>query len=89
MKYPKEIKGYTNMDDLANDLGNLRYDILAELLGKLSKKIEEDSANDFANNRPYLSSELFCASQALTNSTEDINKAWYYCKRNMNDEDCE
>ena len=89
MKYPKEIKGYESMEDLANDLGNLRYDILASLLKKLSNKIGEDSSKDFSNNMPYLANELYCAGSALSNSADDISKAWYYCKRNMNDEDCE
>lgn len=89
MKYPKEIEGYDSMQDLAEDLGNLRYDILAEFLSELSKKIYSDSANDHNNGRPLLAGELYCAGSALESVKESVDKAWYYCHRNMNDEDCQ
>jgi len=88
MKHPKEIKGYEDMSELATDISNLRYDKLSELLEKLSQTILSDAAYDFARRRPYLSSELYCAGTELERAAKDIDKAWYYCKRNMDDEDC-
>jgi hypothetical protein len=89
MKYPKMIKGYDDMKSLAEDLGDLRYDKLGELIEELSKKLYRDSAKDHNAGKPLLAGELYCAGGALESVKEALDKAWYYCHRNMDDEDCQ
>lgn len=71
-KVPKhpQLEG---MDKLVEDLGNLRYDSLAEFLNKLSKKLESDGHADEARGRMQLSKQLAYAAKSIGN-------AWKICK---------
>jgi len=89
MKYPKTIEGYEDMESLAEALGDLRYDKLGELIEELSKKLYRDSAKDHNSGKPFLAGELYCAGGALESVKVSIDKAWYLCHRNMDDEDCQ
>jgi hypothetical protein len=61
------------LQQLANDLGNLRYDSLAQFLHLLSDKIEQDGEADLGRNRPKLAGHLHRAA-------EEIARAWQLCK---------
>jgi hypothetical protein len=66
------------VEALVNDLGNLRYDSLANFLCLLSKKIDKDGQADLGRNRPQLSGHLMDAS-------ESISRAWTLCRPYMSD----
>ncbi|MCC3405754.1 MAG: hypothetical protein JGK17_09210 [Microcoleus sp. PH2017_10_PVI_O_A] len=49
MIHPQNVEKYAgNLTELAEDVGNLKYDALAEFLHVLSAKIEKDGAKDKA-----------------------------------------
>lgn len=62
-----------SMDDLIEDIGNLKYDALSDFLMKLSEKIEKDGNADFKRKRFKLAKELKQASV-------HINNAWIISK---------
>jgi hypothetical protein len=64
------------LDGLAEDLGNLRYDTLAEFLHKLSEKVEKDGLADEKRERHQLAKQLAFAAKHIGN-------AWTICKKYM------
>jgi hypothetical protein len=58
---------------LADDLGNLRYDALADFLELLAAKIDRDAAADAGRGRQQLAAEL-------KDAAEHIARAWRICK---------
>ncbi len=81
MQHPTQLKNYNgNLEELANELGNLRYDALSEFLQLLSQKLEKDSKADRDRNRLQLASHLKNTSLSLKESSESIRKAWKICE---------
>jgi len=73
MIHNTEINYLGGFDKLAEDLGNLRYDALAEFLNKLSKKLNKDSEADSNRERNQLAKQL-------TYAGKHIGNAWEICK---------
>lgn len=61
---------------LAEELGNLRYDALAEFLQLFSEKLAKDSLADEKRGRAKLATCLAQASNHLGQSAQEIQKAW-------------
>lgn len=72
-KYPGSLA------ELANDLGDLRYDALAEFLAHLSQKLTEDGNQDQERGRPQLAHRLIHSGNLLQASSKEIQKAWIIC----------
>lgn len=72
---------------LAEKLGNLQYDSLAEFLNALSIKLIIDAGNDASKNRHKLAEQLRKASDALLISFDAISEAWRLSKPFMETED--
>ena len=52
MKHKTYIEKYDgSLEELAEDIGNLRYDALTDLLKLLSAKLNKDSESDLFRNR--------------------------------------
>ena len=86
MKHPRWIKNYeNNFAQLAEEIGDLRYDSLAELLQLLSQKIEQDGINDHQGGRVQLAASLKKASVDLLNSAASIEVAWRISEPYMKD----
>ena len=82
MKHPIEITKYNGtLDELVEDIGNLRYDVLHDFIDKLSIKILKDATKDEKKGRKLLSKELFHASSLLFLIKHPLNKAWNICKK--------
>lgn len=62
--------------ELAQDLGDLRYDALAEFLRHLSLKLSADGKADDQRGRPRLSAALQGAAANLGAAAENIEQAW-------------
>jgi hypothetical protein len=75
MKHPTEIKNKVIVD-LVDEISNLRYDVLADFLVKLSDKIGEDGLTDKARGRPKLARALFLASDSLETASLAVQDAW-------------
>ena len=71
------VEGFDgSLEELAEKLGDLRYDTLVEFLGHFSQKIRMDGAKDQAGERYQLASSLFQAADEIEVVKESINKAW-------------
>ena len=69
-----------SMEELAADVGDLKYDALAEFLNLLARKIEADGDKDKARGRVKLAHELHSSADALRQSAESIDRAWVICE---------
>ncbi len=65
---------------LAEVLGDLKYDQLAEFLGHLSTKIATDAEKDRLRGRTQLALALYRAANHIQSSSEAIDKAWDICE---------
>lgn len=57
-KHKKSVGPYTDMSELAEDIGNLHYETLSDLMVELSNKLERDGMSDKERGRPILSNHL-------------------------------
>jgi len=68
-KHPSRLD-YIEFPELADDLGNLRYDKLADFLNLLSEKIDKDGKADALRKRPMLSRFLTQASTSISGAAK-------------------
>jgi len=82
--HPQRIVRYDGtLKELAEDIGNLRYDKQAELYNLLVEKHAEDSTNDRTGGRIQLSMMLSQISWQFVRLKESTLKAWEICKPYM------
>ena len=72
-----------SVEDLAEALGDLKYDALVEFLKLLATKIEKDGDKDKSRGRVKLAKHLHDSSRNLNESAESIEKAWVICEPYM------
>jgi hypothetical protein len=72
-----------NLDDLAANLGDLRYDALADFLKALAAKMAGDACKDEARGRRQLATALHAVAAHLSAAEEDVRRAWAICKPYM------
>src|SRR4051794_27404902 len=77
------------LSDLAEDIGNLKYDALAEFLHALSEKLAIDAGADQGRGRAKLAAALYDCSRHLDASATSIDAAWAIAKPFMDDKDKE
>ncbi len=70
----KKYKG--TLKDLSTDIGDLRYDALAEFLDLLSHKIQDDAQQDKERGRIKLAKELHHCAEQLKSAKLSIDRAW-------------
>ena len=88
MVHQQAVKGYSGTpEQLAEDIGNLRYDALAELLRLLAEKIQRDSAKDQARGRPKLAAALLGAADQTDAAALSIEGAWRLSEPHMTESD--
>lgn len=88
MKHKTWIDHYeNNLEQLAEKIGDLRYDTLAEFLELLALKIKKDGDKDAARGRRKLATQLYTSSETLQQSSKAIQKAWVICEPYMYPED--
>ena len=81
MIHKPHVENYPGiMSELAEEIGNLKYDALAEFLHLLANKIEEDGDKDKSRNRIKLAANLHNCSNNLRACKTDIDKAWVICE---------
>jgi hypothetical protein len=79
MIHKTEIEGFA-IQELADKIGDLRYDTLNELLIKLATKIKKDALKDRNRGRTKLANQLDNAAKNIELSAENIDKAWVICE---------
>jgi hypothetical protein len=81
MKHSDQVVHFDgDHQQLAEELGDLYYDSLAELLCKLGEKLERDAGADHRRGRMKLTAELAAAADHLYAAAERIAAAWLICK---------
>lgn len=81
MKHTEKVSNFVgNNRQLAEEMGDLYYDSLAELLWKLGEKLERDASSDHRRGRMKLTAELAAAADHLYAAAENIAAAWLICK---------
>lgn len=73
------IKHYPNLELLAQEIGDLRYDALKVFLHHIALKLKKDSEADAKRSRPQLAGSLMNASNFLETSAVEIGRAWKIC----------
>lgn len=68
---------------LAEDIGDLRYDVLAKFLRELADKLKRDSVADGERKRPQLASALLEASYGVETAAGNIDEAWRISEPHM------
>lgn len=79
----KDVFGVSDMEELANAIGDLHYETLTILMSKLSNKIKYDAEKDDNGGRKQLASTLYRASEQLKYVSEFIGDAWVISKKYM------
>jgi hypothetical protein len=79
MIHKTKIEGY-DLQTLANEIGDLRYDALQEFLLCLALKLKKDSLKDRMRGRTQLANQLDEASNHIEKSVDSIEKAWIICE---------
>lgn len=78
--HKRSIKYYQNLELLAEEIGNLRYDSLEEFLHFLAAKLKKDGEADAKNGRLQVANNLLSAAKFLEESSIEIRKAWRICE---------
>lgn len=81
MTHKSEVENYSgSMEELVEEIGNLKYDSLANFLDLLADKIHRDGKKDKERNRVKLANNLFHSAERIRESKEFIDKAWVICE---------
>ncbi len=84
MIHKDTIDNYSgSMQDLAEDLGNLKYDALGDFLELLAAKIQKDGNKDRSRGRVKLAADLQNCSNNLMKSAKSAHQAWIICEPYM------
>ena len=86
-KHPRNVGEYTDMKKLAEDIGNLHYETLVDLMIHMADKLEDDANSDKDKGRRKLSHHLNEASLNIVNASSDIDEAWRISKPFMKDDE--
>jgi ABC-type transporter Mla subunit MlaD len=87
-KHPTHIEGYYgSLEALANAVGGMRYDKLAEFLDYLANNVQQQAQNDADAGKTKLSAKLNQVAKHLYEAQEDIDSAWKICKPYMKTEE--
>lgn len=81
MKHTHQIKSYTgHHQQLAEDIGDLYYDALADFLRLMAEKMDRDAQADAGRKRHRLATELAACAQLLQQAAGHIDVAWKICE---------
>jgi hypothetical protein len=84
MVHREDVERYPGtLADLAEEVGDLRYDALAEFLRLLSAKLERDAGRDQGRGRGRLAAELRDAAGPLGQAAAAVGRAWRICEPYM------
>ena len=78
--HKKEVAGISDMKVLAEAIGDLHYEALAELFGHLSKKFFTDAQKDARAGRDNLSNRLYGISYNMRQCAYSAEIAWQISK---------
>ncbi len=81
MTHRDDVERYPGgLRELAEDLGNMRYDALGRFLDLLAVKMVGDAAQDEGRGRRRLATALRESAEHLTAAAEAVRRAWRICE---------
>ncbi len=84
MIHRESVENYAGSTaQLAEDIGNLKYDSLAAFLQLLADKIEGDAVKDGARGRTLLAASLQSAAAQVASAAAGIETAWRISEPHM------
>jgi hypothetical protein len=84
MTHDTEVKRFPGtLADLAEAVGDLRYDALAAFLQLLQGKLDCDAGRDESRGRVRLAASLRDAASQLDEAATAIQRAWRICEPHM------
>jgi len=84
MQYPDHVEKYSgSLADLARDIGNMRYDSLADFLNHLGDDLIRQATADKAGGRIKLASQLEKTAKELYKAGKKMLSVWEVCKPYM------
>ena len=87
MKHPETVEKYQGtLEQLAQEVSNLRYDSLAHFVYCLSENLYRQATEDYVNDRFKLGESLTEAKNRLDFASMYLKKAWNICKPYMKEE---
>jgi hypothetical protein len=85
MVHKTSIKYYPDLESLAQEIGDLRYDALEAFLHHLALKLNRDSKADAKRGRLQLAGSLMNTANFLETSAIEIGRAWKICAPYLED----
>lgn len=85
LNHKKELFGQTDMKIVAEAIGDLHYETLQELLGRLATKLYTDGLQDRMNGREKLGRNLNDAADEISFAAYYVKEAWQISKPFMKD----
>lgn len=82
-QHKKELFGETDMKKVAEIIGDMHYEALAELIARIGLKLYKDGLKDRLNQRELLGYSLTDASDKMIEAANFIEKAWKISKPYM------
>lgn len=79
-RHSKQVAGISDMKLLAEAIGDLHYETLAELFNYLASKLASDAIKDAKGGRYSLATELNGASHYIDKAFNHIETAWLISK---------
>lgn len=87
MIHKDTVGGYSGtLTDLAEEIGDLKYDALSHFLHLMSSKVERDSLADASRGRRKLATALKRTAEYLNQAGLEIGEAWRICEPYMTKE---
>ena len=83
--HKKEVAGITDMKILAEAIGDLHYETLAEFLNNLAEKFHADYEKDSERGRTELAKCLLWTHYGIYKASYGIERAWQISKPFMNE----
>lgn len=85
-KHPTGVEGWSGtLEELAQAIGKMRYDKVAEFVGHFARHTESEAKKDTADGKVRLPDKLFSASKYLYLAQVGYDQAWEICKPYMED----
>lgn len=87
-KHPTEVKNYVgSLEDLAQAVGNMRYDHTLAFIESLADDLKRQADNDKAKGRVKLAEKLYATAGELYSARDELLAAWEICKPFMKHND--
>ncbi len=83
-KHPDKVVGFDgSIEDLARNVGNMRYDSVERFITALADDIERQADDDAKKGRTKLADVLYATAGRLYQARDEMSNSWKICKPYM------